>query len=112
MGLLESGYLEKVCKLFPGMDQTATASDAAAESEMRQMVGIIDSMTREERQKPAGIDANRGERIARGSGVKTKAVTELLKQFRLMAPVMTEMAGQRVNVNQYVNRRDFWRFGL
>jgi signal recognition particle subunit SRP54 len=57
------------------------------------MVGVIDSMTSQERIDPSVIDARRKHRIAKGAGVETKTVSELLKNFGMMKNVMTGMAG-------------------
>ena len=45
------------------------------------MFAIIDSMTSEERENPEIIDGSRKERIAKGSGVSTHEVNQLIKNF-------------------------------
>ena len=62
--------------------------------EIRRMVGIIDSMTPEERRNPKVIEVSRRQRIARGAGVEPKAVGEVVKQFDTMKPILTGMAGK------------------
>jgi signal recognition particle subunit SRP54 len=51
-------------------------------------VGIIDSMTRQERQKPEIIKASRKRRIATGAGVTVQEVNRLLNQFEQMQKMM------------------------
>jgi len=62
--------------------------------QVKRMVGIIDSMTKEERRDPKVIDGSRKQRIAKGAGVQTKQINELLKQYNMMKPMLTSMAGK------------------
>ncbi|MSQ59563.1 MAG: signal recognition particle protein [Betaproteobacteria bacterium] len=55
-------------------------------------VGIIDSMTRQERSKPELIKASRKRRIATGSGVSVQEVNRLLNQFEQMQKMMKMMS--------------------
>ena len=49
---------------------------------MHQAESIILSMTLQERQTPAIINASRRRRIARGSGTEVRDVNQLLKSFQ------------------------------
>ncbi len=61
---------------------------------MRRLVGIIDSMTPDERRNPSKvIDQSRRRRIAAGAGVEPHEVNELVKQFDGMADMMKRMSG-------------------
>ncbi|MFN0315527.1 MAG: signal recognition particle protein [Burkholderiales bacterium] len=55
-------------------------------------VGIIDSMTRQERSKPELIKASRKRRIATGSGVSVQEVNRMLNQFEQMQKMMKMMS--------------------
>ncbi len=55
-------------------------------------VGIIDSMTPQERTKPELIKASRKRRIATGSGVSVQEVNRLLNQFEQMQKMMKMMS--------------------
>ena len=55
-------------------------------------VGIIDSMTHQERNKPELIKASRKRRIATGSGVSVQEVNRLLNQFEQMQKMMKMMS--------------------
>ncbi len=55
-------------------------------------VGIIDSMTAQERSKPEVIKASRKRRIATGSGVTVQEVNRLLNQFEQMQKMMKMMS--------------------
>jgi len=89
------GPLGKVMDMIPGMGQMNKMMEGAdAEAEMRQIDGIIDSMTAEERQNPTKIiDQRRRRRIAAGAGVEPQEVNGLIKQFDMMSGMMKEMAG-------------------
>ena len=89
------GPMQKVMGMIPGMGQmTEGIDDIDAEGDMKRLLGIIDSMTPQERQKPKLIDQSRRRRIATGSGVEPHEVNELVKQFDAMAQLMVQMAGK------------------
>jgi signal recognition particle subunit SRP54 len=62
-----------------------------ADEEVKQIQGIIDSMTPAERRDPAMIDISRRRRIASGSGAELADVSGLLTQFHAMAGVIELM---------------------
>ncbi len=88
------GPLNKILGMLPGMGGMAEMlGDTDAESEMRQLVGIIDSMTPDERRNPSKVvDQSRRRRIAAGAGVEPHRVNELVKQFDGMADIMKKMS--------------------
>ena len=89
------GPMQKVMGLIPGMGQlTDDLDDLDPEQDMKRLLGIIDSMTPEERSKPKTIDQSRRRRIACGAGVEPHEVNELVKQFDAMAQVMAQVAGK------------------
>jgi len=91
------GLMQKMVGLLPGMpnmgDISKMMNNSDTSGQMRRMVGVIDSMTADERTDPSVVDARRKQRIAKGAGVEPKAVNELLKSFDMMKNVMTGMAG-------------------
>ena len=68
--------------------------DDETEGGIRRTVGIIDSMTLEERRDPSVISGSRRNRIAEGAGVQGNEVTQLIKQYEQMKPMMEGMAGK------------------
>jgi signal recognition particle subunit SRP54 len=87
--MLEPGVMMRMLSRLPGMDlMDQILNDRTANAELRRMVGIIDSMTHQERRKTNSIDRGRRSRIARGAGVLVQEVEQLLRQFETMAPVM------------------------
>jgi signal recognition particle subunit SRP54 len=100
-GLLEKvskpGLMGKMMSLMPGMGQLREAMDSdEAAGGIRQTIGAINAMTAEERRNPKLIDASRRNRIAKGAGVQSPVVSQLIKQFEMMKPLMQTMAGQGV----------------
>jgi signal recognition particle subunit SRP54 len=57
---------------------------------------IMDSMTKEELENPDIISSKRIERIAKGSGTKTKDVRDLLTQYKQMRKLMKGMSEGKV----------------
>ena len=93
--VMQPGLMQKMLGLLPGMGQISEMMNGGdTEGDMKRMLGIIDSMTPQERRSPKVIDPGRRNRIARGSGVQVQEVNALLKQFDMMAPIMKAMAGK------------------
>ena len=88
--------MKKMMGLMPGMGgMTRDAwSDVDAEGDMQRMVGIIDSMTPEERRNPEDHRPEPPPPDRRGAGVEPQEVNQLVKQFDMMAPLMKSMAGK------------------
>jgi len=63
------------------------------DKQFRRIVGIINSMTPQERRKPELIKASRKRRIATGAGVPVQEVNRLLNQFEQMQKMMKMMKG-------------------
>jgi signal recognition particle subunit SRP54 len=88
------GLMQKMLGLLPGMGQLRELmGNEDASSQIRQIVGVVDSMTPAERRDPKLIDPSRRRRIASGAGVPPQQVSELIKQFDMLKPYMTGMAG-------------------
>jgi signal recognition particle subunit SRP54 len=91
------GLMGKMMGLMPGMGQFKDVLESEeAAGGIRQTIGAINSMTMQERENPKLIDAQRRTRIARGAGVQTPVITQLIKQFEVMKPLMQGMAGKGV----------------
>jgi len=96
--IAKPGLMQKMLKLMPGGGQLTEALGAAggpdAEREVRRMMGMIDSMTPAERRTPDIIDPSRRRRIAEGAGCQANEVNQLLKQYDMLKPMVTGMAGK------------------
>jgi signal recognition particle subunit SRP54 len=95
--IAKPGLMQKMMGLMPGMGQMKEMMDQVSSSEtssqVKRMVGIIDSMTSAERKDPSIVDARRRQRIASGAGAGAQAVNELIKRYDMMKGMMTGMAG-------------------
>ena len=96
MKIAKPGLMQKMMGLMPGIPKEVKQmmGDTDTSKQVKRMVGIIDSMTKEERRDPKVIDGSRKQRIAKGAGVQTKQINELLKQYNMMKPMLTSMAGK------------------
>ncbi|GIW96188.1 MAG: signal recognition particle protein [Pirellulaceae bacterium] len=90
--LVRPGLLQRFMSFMPGMDQLRELmGDEDATLALRRAIGIINSMTPQERQYPEIIDLSRRCRIARGAGVPPFEVNAMLKQFAAMRDVMENL---------------------
>ena len=97
MKVAQPGLMGKMMGLMPGMGQFKEALESEeAAGGIRQTIGVINSMTPGERKNPKLIDTRRRTRIANGAGVQSPMVSQLIKQFDVMKPMMQGMAGQGV----------------
>ncbi len=94
--IAQPGLMQRMIGLMPGVPREfkEMLGSEEATGEVRRQMAIIDSMTREERENPKVIQVSRRQRIAKGSGVEPKQVNELIKQYDMMKPMLTTMAGK------------------
>jgi signal recognition particle subunit SRP54 len=94
--LMQPGIMQRLIGLMPGMGEFSAMVGENGEGDVRRLMGIINSMTPSERRNPRLIDPSRRNRIAQGAGAQTQEVTQLVKQFEFIAPMMKAMAGKGV----------------
>jgi signal recognition particle subunit SRP54 len=68
-------------------------ADQVDEKELTKVEAMIQSMTPGERTQPEVIDKSRAARIGRGSGHKSKEVTDLVSRFSQMRDLMGSLGG-------------------
>jgi signal recognition particle subunit SRP54 len=85
------GSMQSLMGMMPGMSGVQLPDDS--EKQMKRTEAIIQSMTLQERRKPAVLNGNRRIRIAKGAGVKVVEVNQLIKQFEQMQKLMKMMKG-------------------
>jgi signal recognition particle subunit SRP54 len=85
------GSMQSIMGMMPGMSGVQLPDDA--ERQMKRTEAIIQSMTVQERRKPALLNGSRRMRIAAGAGVKVLEVNQLIKQFEQMQKLMKMMKG-------------------
>jgi signal recognition particle subunit SRP54 len=77
------GPLGGILSMLPGMSkELRQVKDQIDDGEVSKVEAIIRSMTPAEREDPSVVDGSRRLRIARGSGVDTQDVNQLLRQFK------------------------------
>ena len=88
------GGMGAILGLMPGMGKMKKMVDQAGGLDDREIVrqeAIISSMTKQERKKPALMNAKRKIRVAGGSGTSVQEVNKLLKAHRQMADMMKKL---------------------
>jgi len=85
------GSMQSLMGMMPGMSGVQLPD--GADTQMKRTEAIIQSMTVQERRKPALLNGNRRIRIAKGAGVKVVEVNQLIKQFEQMQKMMKLMKG-------------------
>ncbi len=88
------GGMGAILGLMPGMGKMKKALDQAGgfdDKELKRQEAIIGSMTKEERRKPAVLNAKRKLRVAAGSGTSVPEINKLLKAHRQMADMMKKL---------------------
>ena len=89
------GSFGSIMKMIPGMGGALRQMGdlSAAETEMKRMKVLINSMTAKEREDVELIDASRRRRIAAGSGRTVQDVNLFLERFGQMRQMMVGMMG-------------------
>lgn len=92
--LKKMGPINQIIKMLPGMPSAPGMKNLnISDKDLVRIEAIIESMTPEERIKPAIISGSRRERIAKGSGTSVRDVNQLLSQFNQTKKMMKKMLG-------------------
>jgi signal recognition particle subunit SRP54 len=95
------GSVSNLLEMLPGASKLARQlPEGMEEKQLGKIEAMIFSMTPEERHNPNIIDGSRRRRIARGSGVKTQDVNQLLNQFRQMQKLMKMGLGGKLKMTK------------
>jgi signal recognition particle subunit SRP54 len=86
------GGLAAMMDKLPAELSQLAQGQSVDEKLVRRKVGIIDSMTPQERARPELLKASRKRRIAAGAGVSVQEVNRLLNEFEQMQKMMKMMA--------------------
>ena len=83
------GGLSSMIDKLPGMNEVPKhLKDKVNDKELARQIGVINSMTMEERHFPDLIKGNRKKRIAAGCGQELQDVNRILKQYTIMNKMM------------------------
>ncbi|MCK4752997.1 MAG: signal recognition particle protein [Planctomycetes bacterium] len=86
------GGMKDMLKMMPGMGSQLKDVDVD-DGQIKQMEGIVHSMTRKERRDPDVIDSSRRRRISAGAGVEATDVSGLVKTFKRSRDMMKAISG-------------------
>lgn len=89
--MAKMGGMRDLMSQMPGMSDMIPEGEDP-EVAMKRIRGMIDSMTREERDDPDLIDLGRRRRIAAGSGTEPHEVKQFLNQFDQVRALMRQMS--------------------
>ncbi len=85
----QMGPVGQLMDMLPGVSRLAAKlPEGMEEKQLQKVEAMILSMTPQERHSPNIIGGSRRKRIARGSGVQTHDVNQLLNQFQQMQKLM------------------------
>jgi len=104
------GKIGDLVRMIPGAPKVNDDQMEHGEGEMKKFVAILDSMTREERERPEIISGSRRKRMALGSGTKVEDVNRLLKQYEQTRKMMKMMSAQNAKGSKL--RKLAARFGM
>lgn len=87
------GPLEDLLAMIPGVNSKMLKGVNVDDAGFDKIEALINSMTKEERDKPEIIGNSRKNRISNGSGVDVRELNKLLKQFKELKKMMKKMSG-------------------
>ncbi|MBE3604572.1 signal recognition particle protein [bacterium] len=86
------GSIGDLLGMIPGLKKIAGQADSEeAQTELKRVQAIIDSMTRQERQNHLILNGKRRARIASGSGTSVQEVNRFVKQFEQTRKMMKKI---------------------
>ena len=93
------GSVSELLAMVPGAGRlagalSASGGDGAADTHVKRVTAIIDSMTPQERRAPELLNGRRRQRIAKGSGTTVQEINQLMRQFHDAQRMMKQMAGR------------------
>lgn len=91
------GGIQKLVSALPGGDK-ALKDGQVNENALDEMEVIINSMTKEEREKPSVLNGSRRARVASGAGVSVTQVNQMMKKYNETRKMMKQMMAQQEQV--------------
>jgi signal recognition particle subunit SRP54 len=90
------GPLGKVLEMIPGLGQISLPKEAlqVQEGKLKKWKHAMNSMTKGELEDPEVIDAQRIERISKGSGVSTGDIRDMIKQYKQSKKMVKMLKGE------------------
>lgn len=92
----DMGPIDELLQMMPGASKMKGMKNLQVDDkQIAHIEAIVKSMTKEERDHPAVLNASRKRRIAKGSGRNIQEVNRLIKQFDDMKKMMKQMTGSQ-----------------
>lgn len=88
------GGIQKLVSALPGGDKVLKDGQVN-ENALDEMEVIINSMTKEEREKPSVLNGSRRARVASGAGVSVTQVNQMMKKYNETRKMMKQMMAQQ-----------------
>lgn len=88
------GGIQKLVSALPGGDK-ALKDGQVNENALDEMEVIINSMTKEEREKPSVLNGSRRARVASGAGVSVTQVNQMMKKYNETRKMMKQMMAKQ-----------------
>ena len=88
------GGIQKLVSALPGGDK-ALKDGQVNENALDEMEVIINSMTKEDREKPSVLNGSRRARVASGAGVSVTQVNQMMKKYNETRKMMKQMMAQQ-----------------
>lgn len=88
------GGIQKLVSALPGGDK-ALKDGQVNENALDEMEVIINSMTKEEREKPSVLNGSRRARVASGAGVSVTQVNQMMKKYNETRKMTKQMMAQQ-----------------
>ncbi len=90
------GPLGKVLEMIPGLGQLSMPKEMlqVQEGKLKKWKHAMNSMTKAELEDPEIIDAQRIERIGKGSGVSTSDIRDMIKQYKQSKKMVKMLKGE------------------
>ncbi len=88
------GGIQKLVSALPGGDK-ALKDGQVNENALDEIEVIINSMTKEEREKPSVLNGSRRARVASGAGVSVTQVNQMMKKYNETRKMMKQMMAQQ-----------------
>lgn len=100
------GSLSKIAEMIPGFGQLKLPKEMldVQEGKLEKWRYAMDSFTKEELEDPDIVDGSRIERIAKGSGISSGDVRELLKQYRQSKKLVKMFKGSKGDISKFMKK--------
>jgi len=101
------GPLTKIMEMIPGMSNLKIPKEAlqVQDEKLKKWKNMFNSMTKQELEDPELLTRSRIERIAKGSGVTTGEVRELIKHYRQTKKMSKMMKGDPEKLMKKFNKK-------